>query len=415
MNEEIIESSIGKFPKNWNILPLNKISTIVTGTTPKTVVKEYYDGDFPWITPSDINSRKNIYDSPRKLTSLGLSKSRVLPPNTLLITCIASIGKNAILRKKGSCNQQINAILPSDNHDVDFLYYVMNYSTPRLLNLAGTTAVALINKSTFSEFEIALPPIQQQQRIAEILNTVDEKIEVIEQQIIETQELKKGLMQRLLTKGIGHTEFKDSPLGMIPKSWDVVKIEDIAEVKGGKRLPKGEALSEFKTAHPYIRVADMYMGGVSLEKILYVPENIFPVIKNYTISKDDLFISVAGTLGLVGQIPEELNGANLTENADKLTNIKINKSFLLQVLLSPIIQNAVNKEQTNNAQPKLALTRIKTFEITKPPAQEQQKIANILNSIDEKLEVLAEKKIHYKELKQGLMQQLLTGKIRVTV
>ncbi|MEP5935228.1 MAG: restriction endonuclease subunit S, partial [Winogradskyella arenosi] len=158
---------------------------------------------------------------------------------------------------------------------------------------------------------------------------------------------------------------------LYPKNWDVVNIEDIADVKGGKRLPKGESLIEEITNHPYIRVADMFMGGVKTGKILYVPEDVYPSISRYTISKDDLFISVAGTLGIVGGIPEELDGANLTENADKLTNIKIDKEFLRQVLLSPIIQNAVEKEKTNNAQPKLALSRIRTFKIPNPPLPEQ--------------------------------------------
>ncbi|MCT4697698.1 restriction endonuclease subunit S [Tenacibaculum haliotis] len=261
---------------------------------------------------------------------------------------------------------------------------------------------------------LALPPLPEQQKIAKILSTVDAKIDLITQRITQTQNLKKGLMQRLLTKGIGHTEFKESPLGEIPKSWEVVKIEDIADVKGGKRLPKGKSLIEEKTNHPYIRVADMKMGGVDLDKILYVPEDVFLSIERYIINKDDLFISVAGTLGIVGGVPIELDGANLTENADKLTNIKLDKTFLLQVLLSPIIQNAVKREQTNNAQPKLALTKIRTFYVPKPPKDEQTQIANILSTVDSKLDVLQNKKTHYQELKKGLMQQLLTGKVRVT-
>ncbi|MEP5256161.1 MAG: restriction endonuclease subunit S [Winogradskyella arenosi] len=195
---------------------------------------------------------------------------------------------------------------------------------------------------------------------------------------------------------------------LYPKNWDVVNIEDIADVKGGKRLPKGESLIEEITNHPYIRVADMFMGGVKTGKILYVPEDVYPSISRYTISKDDLFISVAGTLGIVGGIPEELDGANLTENADKLTNIKIDKEFLRQVLLSPIIQNAVEKEKTNNAQPKLALSRIRTFKIPNPPLPEQQKIADILSTVDAKIEVIDQQITETQDLKKGLMQRLLT-------
>lgn len=203
-------------------------------------------------------------------------------------------------------------------------------------------------------------------------------------------------------------EYKETSFGKIPTSWLVSKIEEIADVKGGKRLPKGESLLEEKTNHPYIRVADMFFGGINTNNILYVPNHIYPTIKNYIIEKDDLFISVAGTLGIVGEIPVELNGANLTENANKLTNISINKSFLLQVLLSPIIQNAIQREQTNNAQPKLALSRIRIFEVPNPPLPEQQKIAEILNTVDDKIEVIDQQITEMQELKKGLMQRLLT-------
>ena len=202
--------------------------------------------------------------------------------------------------------------------------------------------------------------------------------------------------------------YKETPIGMIPKEWDVVKIKDIAEVKGGKRLPKGESLIESKTPYPYIRVSDMFMGGIKTEKILYVPVNIQPAIKRYTISKDDLFISVAGTLGLVGKIPMDLDGANLTENADKLTNIKCNKDFLFQILMSDIIQNTIINECTWNAQPKLALTRIQQFEVPLPTDPEQSKIASILSTVDNKIDSINKRIEETQKLKQGLIQQLLT-------
>uniref|UniRef100_UPI00404763A5 restriction endonuclease subunit S n=1 Tax=Aliarcobacter sp. TaxID=2321116 RepID=UPI00404763A5 len=194
----------------------------------------------------------------------------------------------------------------------------------------------------------------------------------------------------------------------LPKGWELKYIEDIAEVKGGKRLPKGSSLSENVTPYPYIRVTNMYMGGIDFSDILYVPEDIQPQIKNYTISKNDLFISVAGTLGIVGEVPEELDNANLTENADKLTNIKINKKFLLYVLMSNLIQNEIKNQTTSNAQPKLALSRIKQFQIPVPPLEEQKKIADILSTVDKKIAFVEENINATEELKKGLMQKLLT-------
>ena len=267
----------------------------------------------------------------------------------------------------------------------------------------------------FKEIKVAMPPIEEQEKISSILSTVDEQIDNIDALIEKNKELKKGLMQTLLTKGIGHTKFKKTEIGEIPEEWDVKKIGDICEVKGGKRLPKGYQLEDEDNAFPYIRVADMYMGGIRQDDIKYVPKDIVDKIKNYKISKDDLFISVAGTLGIVGQVPYELDGANLTENADKLCNIQINKLYLMKVLQSNIVQSIIEAEQTKSAQPKLALTRIKEFLIPVPSDIEQVKIASILMEVDEKIGQYKNKKQKLEELKKGLMQQLLTGMIRVTV
>ena len=207
--------------------------------------------------------------------------------------------------------------------------------------------------------------------------------------------------------------YKQTKVGVIPEDWEIKYIEDIAEVKGGKRLPLGHELTEAITPYPYIRVTNMSMGGLNDKQILYVPSEVQPKIKNYTISKDDLYIAVAGnTLGMVGTIPAKFDGANLTENADKICNIKMNKEFLLFVLMSDLIQNVIQNEITTNAQPKLALTRIKKFRILFPPLKEQEKIAQILTTWDEAItkqtELLRAKEL----LKIALMQKLLSGEVR---
>jgi type I restriction enzyme S subunit len=424
MKEGYKDSVLGEIPVVWKIEQLKNTSN--------QEKHSFIDGDWiesPYISDSGIRLIQtgnigigNFIDKNKKHISessfIELKCKEVIEGDILICRLAAPVGRACIVPNLGTKNiTSVDVTICRPNINVNKVYLInyLNFQPTlnRMENLSGGSTRQRINRTNLGKIEIPIPPLPEQQKIAEILSTVDAKIEIIDQQITETQELKKGLMQQLLTKGIGHTEFKDSVLGKIPKSWEVVKISKVADVKGGKRIPKGESLTEEKTSHPYIRVADMFMGGVSLEKILYVPENIFPIIKKYTISKDDLFISVAGTLGIVGEIPNELDGANLTENADKLSNIKISKLFLLQVLLSPIIQTAIEREKTNNAQPKLALAKIRSFEIPKPSKEEQLKIAEILSTTDKKLEVLSEKKTTYQELKQGLMQQLLTGKVRV--
>jgi type I restriction enzyme S subunit len=208
--------------------------------------------------------------------------------------------------------------------------------------------------------------------------------------------------------------YKQTEVGVIPKDWEAKTIDSIAFVTSGKRLPLGSSLTEQETPHPYIRVVDMRPGTVSLSDIRFVPVKVFPAIKRYRIFKEDIFISVAGTLGLVGKVPPELNGANLTENADRITNITCSQDYLLHVLMSPLVQNTIDSLQTVGAQPKLALTRIRKFVIPLPPSKaEQDAIAEALSDADAHIDSLEQLIGKKRQLKQGAMQELLTGKRRL--
>lgn len=208
------------------------------------------------------------------------------------------------------------------------------------------------------------------------------------------------------------TTFKQSSIGLIPFDWEVKRLGEIAIVKGGKRIPKGENLVNENTGFPYIRVSDMYMGGIDISKILFIPAHVEPLIKNYKISKDDLFITVAGTVGLVGEIPSELDNANLTENANKISVKNANKKYILYILSSDLIQNIIIATTTNNAQPKLALERIRDFQLPIPALPEQQKIATILSTWDTAIDNCKAIIDNLKNRNIGLAHQLLSGKKR---
>ena len=200
----------------------------------------------------------------------------------------------------------------------------------------------------------------------------------------------------------------------IPDSWNVEKLEPkVGNVKSGKRLPKGFYVTDMHTNHPYIRVIDMREGYVDTSELKYVPDEAFSAIQNYRIYKDDIYISVAGTLGIVGQIPVYLDGANLTENANRVTNIKCNVKYLMYWLMSSTIQNIISQTQTLGAQPKLALTRIRNFPVILPSIQEQEKIVEVLSDVDTLIADLQKLIRKKKDIRQGTMQMLVTGKKRL--
>ena len=166
----------------------------------------------------------------------------------------------------------------------------------------------------------------------------------------------------------------------IPENWCWCRLGTIAAVLGGKRIPAGRKLTECNTGHVYIRVSDMTDGGVSTDRLLYVPEDIYPSISKYIINKADVFITVAGTIGRVGKIPDELDGANLTENADRLVLAVVNQDWLIKVLQSGMIQEQIAEATTQVGQPKLAIVRIERFLIPLPPLHEQERIVSAINT-----------------------------------
>lgn len=198
----------------------------------------------------------------------------------------------------------------------------------------------------------------------------------------------------------------------LPQSWEVKKLEEIANIKGGKRLPKGKNLLDNNTKFAYIRVADFQDNGtINLQNIKFINENTYNVLKNYKIYDDNLYISIAGTIGKSGIIPKELNGAILTENAVKLEYIQnnISNKFMYFFTLSNIFKTQIQTSTKIVAQPKLAITRLKQIQIPLPPLKEQERIVGILDEsfakIDESIKILEQDLLNLDELMQSALQK----------
>jgi type I restriction enzyme S subunit len=202
----------------------------------------------------------------------------------------------------------------------------------------------------------------------------------------------------------------------LPEGWLTTKIDEIAEVKGGKRLPKGKALLDTVTEHPYVRVTDFENGSVDISNLKYLDSDTFASIKNYTISKDDLYISIAGTIGLVGEIPDSIDGANLTENAAKICSLTgIQKKYLRYVLNGISAKEQFDDKTTSSGQPKLALFRIKDCTFPLPPKAEQIVIADKLDTLLAKVEITKARLERIpqilKTFRQSVLATAMSGKL----
>ena len=188
------------FTDEWVEKRLENVGEIITGGTPSTFNNLFWGGDIPWVTPTDIGENKDISECERYLSKDGLKAVRKLPKDSLLVTCIASIGKNAILRKDGACNQQINAVVPNELNNVDFLYYLIELNNNVIKSKAGITATLMVSKKVFSDISFDFPPtLEEQNDIAKILSDMDIELEQLEIKKAKYQDIKQGMMQELLT------------------------------------------------------------------------------------------------------------------------------------------------------------------------------------------------------------------------
>ncbi|MGL2428681.1 restriction endonuclease subunit S [Helicobacter pylori] len=191
------------FNQNWQKVKVKDFGTIITGSTPLTQISEYWNGTISWITPTDINDNKDIFNSERKITQKGLDTIRMIPKNSVLVTCIASIGKNAILRVNGACNQQINAIIPNKDFNTDFIYYLMENNKQYLLGKAGVTATYIISKQVFEEIDFFVPKdLNEQIAIANILSGLDHEIISLKNKKRQFDNIKKALNHDLMSAKI---------------------------------------------------------------------------------------------------------------------------------------------------------------------------------------------------------------------
>jgi len=307
----------------------------------------------------------------------------------------------------------------------NFLFYYLRLPDVRqeiAAKMEGTTGRQRIPKQVFANHLVPLPPLYEQRAIAHVLRTVQRAKEATERVIQTTRELKKSLMRYLFTYGpvpieeADRVSLKETEIGLLPEHWEVVRLGEVADIKGGKRLPKGHKLSDRPTPYPYIRVVDFKDGSVDKTNLKYLTPQDYENIKQYTISSRDVYISIAGTIGLVGIVPPELDGANLTENAAKIVlrdQAKVDPHFLVYFLASEIGQEQILIRTTKTSQPKLALARIRQIPIPYPSAGEQQEIARILKVVDKKLQAEEARKQGLEELFKTLLHNLMTGKIRV--
>ena len=313
----------------------------------------------------------------------------------------------------------ISIVKVNDNIEKKFLLYFLNKeSTLQKMKLLATGATRQrISRKKLETIRVPMPPLREQQKIADILSKVDEQIDLTEKIIDKTEELKKGLMQNLLTKGVGHTEFKETELGMIPKEWEIIKTEKQIELSTGFAFKSSE-YSENNIDHKLLRGANITRGKLRWKKEITKFWEYTPDFENFLLEENDIVIGMDGSL--VGR-----NSAIITKKdlplllVQRVARLKtkdgLNPKYLFYHIDNGRFIKYVDTVKTNTGIPHISGKNIQNYKITFPPIGEQNRIASILSKVDEHIQDNKKELKHLQEVKKGLMQDLLTGKVRVSV
>lgn len=417
-----------QLPRNWRLLKLSDVAEINPGRTkPKSG-----NDEVSFLAMGDVSEDGQVIcRQTRSYQDVAKGFTSFVENDVLVakITPCFENGKGALatnlLSGIGFGSTEFHVIRANEEHALpSFLHLHTRYDSFRRSgerNMVGSAGQKRVPTDFLRDYKIALPPIQEQKKIAAILATVDDKLDVIARQIEASLTLKRGLMQTLFSQGAGtrdadgqwvpHAEFKESELGVIPKMWTVAEIISIADViRGASPRPQGDP-RYYGGNIPRLMGTDVTRDGKWVTpKIDFLTQE--GAKRSRPCLKGTLTIICSGDVGVPSFLAVD---ACIHDGFLALINIdesRANKNFLYHIIFS--LKQKLDASATHGGVfTNLTTEILKKFLLPLPPLDEQIRIASVLDTADEKLAIEKKKKAYYQDIKRGLMQKLLTGEWRV--
>lgn len=417
----------------WKEYRLDEIGDIVSGGTPSTKNEDYYGNEIPWITPKDLSGYDSKYISKgeRSITKLGLEKSsaKLLPKGTILFSSRAPIGYVAIAQEDLCTNQGFKNIVcnPQVAHN-EFIYYRMKLAKEELESVAGGSTFKEVSGKVMKEFKIKLPSIEQQKRIASILSSLDDKIELNNEMNKTLEEMAQSIFKRWFVdfefpnedgqpyKSSGG-EMVESELGMIPKGWQVKTINEIVNVTdyvangSFASLKNNVKQGEEEDYAILIRLVDYnreFKGPY-----MYVDENGYNFLSKSKLYGGEIIISnVGANAGTVFKAPYLDKPMTLGPNSVMILKSDLD-NYLYYYLTSDIGQNNIKGILGGSAQPKFNKTDFRNIQIVLPNDDIIEKFNSVINTIIEKIELISRENRIIESVRDNLLPKLISGQINI--
>lgn len=410
-------------PSHWKRVELQTLGAIYSGGTPRRENPAFWQGTIPWVTPGELTNwdGKYITVTRDKITEAGLAGSgaHLLPKNALLVTTRATIGSVVLAGMAITTNQGFKSIVLEEFADPDFYYHYLKFITPELIRRASGSTFLEIAGSQFAKVVVPLPPLPEQRRIAAILDAADEAIRASERVLAKLRQVKAGLLHDLLTCGVdaqgrlrdpvAHPElFKASPLGRIPREWEVGLIGEIAETYAGG-TPSRHTPGLFGGTIPWVKSSEINLIEIVTTEETLTEQGYQSSSVKWVPIDTPLIAMYGATAGAVSwlKIRAVTNQAVLATVPQ--SNIYARWLYWELVFRSPAILSGLQ----GSGQPNLSKKLIDASKAHLPPLTEQTRIAAILDAHDARLRAEEAAVAKLRQVKRGLMEDLLTGKVRV--
>jgi type I restriction enzyme S subunit len=409
-------------PEGWEWVRLEEILKFLKGKTPRKLYDYEDEGMTIYLTPEYL--RKNKCD-----VAFCKKEETLLANEDIIILWDGSNAGEVFWAEKGAVASTMAKIdINSSDYPIykKFLYYHLKSNEFAFKYQVKGSGIPHFEKDILNTLNSIFPPLPEQRKIAQILETVDNAIEKTEKIIEKYKRIKQGLMQDLLTKGIDEKgnirsekthKFKDSSLGRIPEEWEVVRLGEISKTITKGTTPTTYGFSYTNDGINFIKIESIDENGkFIIEKFEHIDKKTNEYLSRSKLEEGDILFSIAGALGRVAIVEKSILPAN-TNQALAIIRLKEKKEatikFLRFYLAGFSIQNYIENILVRSAQSNLTLEQVSNFLIPLPPLSEQKRIAEILSQIDQAIEKEEKYKQKLERLKKGLMEDLLTGKVRV--
>lgn len=396
------QTEIGVIPEDWAIKYLSDFGKVQGGGTPSTTMADYWGGDIAWCTPSDITSAptKYINATERAITDLGLKNSAatVMPAGSILLCTRATIGELKINSIPMATNQGFKNIAINKGGNVDFLYYLLQTKKDRMLELAIGSTFLEISKTALCKIPLQTPMhSDEQSKIADALSDIDSLVEVLENQISKKKAIKQGAMQELLTG--------KRRLPGFAGEWKICRLDEIAD------FPTATISTDQFDNRFYVGTDNMiaYKGDVKYNELPL----IYPKVRQYQ-TEDIILSNIRPYLQKIWYATRNGGCSNDVMVIRKKDGHAVEPKFLYYQLSRDGFYDEIMANAVGTKMPRGDKAIVKSYRINMPSdTAEQKAIASILSDADAEIKAMEEKLEKYRQVKQGMMQQLLTGKIRL--